>query len=158
MQSIPNTNAALLNPAGNSIELTLIQVECPLFHHRLLGCRKPFTAGLTSKALRSNARHLRCQACHLDSVPISRRAVLLATAAVGGEQSSLFHRSQWQSVCPTSSNENIYACNPGSGLVVAAADAAAANFDNYKTAPSGLKWLDTQEGSGPPPVKGANIR
>lgn len=49
-------------------------------------------------------------------------------------------------------------CNAGSALVVTAADAAAANFDNYKTAPSGLKWLDTQEGSGPPPVKGANIR
>lgn len=42
--------------------------------------------------------------------------------------------------------------------MVAAADAATDNFDNYKTAPSGLKWLDTQEGSGPPPVKGANIR
>lgn len=48
--------------------------------------------------------------------------------------------------------------DPGSGLVVAAADAAAASFADYKTAPSGLKWLDTLEGSGPPPVKGANIR
>lgn len=45
----------------------------------------------------------------------------------------------------------------GAGIVAAAADAAA-NFDDYKTAPNGLKWLDTQEGSGPPPVKGANIR
>ena len=40
--------------------------------------------------------------------------------------------------------------------MVAAAEAA--NFDNYTTAPSGLKWLDTQEGSGPAPAKGANIR
>ncbi|KAL3133913.1 hypothetical protein ABBQ32_008367 [Trebouxia sp. C0010 RCD-2024] len=108
MQSVRSSNNALLNPAG---------------------CRKPFTGGLTCKGLRGHARHLKCQACHSDCVPLSRRAVLLATAAVGG-----------------------------SGFVTAAADAATNNFDNYKTAPSGLKWLDTQEGSGPPPVKGANIR
>lgn len=44
----------------------------------------------------------------------------------------------------------------GVGQIVAAAEAG--NFDNYASAPSGLKWLDTQEGSGPSPTKGANIR
>lgn len=44
----------------------------------------------------------------------------------------------------------------GAGAIVQAANAASS--DDYKTAPNGLKWLDTQEGTGPSPVKGATIK
>ncbi|DBB17202.1 hypothetical protein WJX82_007696 [Trebouxia sp. C0006] len=104
MQSTLSTNKSILRPAG---------------------CSKPFNAGAVSKAKPQLTKRLRCQADQTDRIHVNRRALLLATAALGGS-------------------------------VVAAAEAA--SFDNYTTAPSGLKWLDTQEGSGPAPAKGANIR
>ena len=44
----------------------------------------------------------------------------------------------------------------GAGLIVNAADAASS--EDYKTAPSGLKWFDEKEGSGAAPAKGSSIR
>lgn len=42
----------------------------------------------------------------------------------------------------------------GATAIVQAADAA----PDYKTAPSGLQWKDTSEGSGSSPAKGSSIR
>ena len=90
-------------------------------------------------------------------MPVNRRALLLATAALGGEiRPPTAHRLTRTS--QTTRRLSLQDIQPFShaGSVVAAAEAG--NFDNYTTAPSGLKWLDTQEGSGPAPTKGANIR
>ncbi len=49
------------------------------------GCRKPFTAGAISRPLQHNSRRLRCQADHTERDTVNRRALLLTTAALGGE-------------------------------------------------------------------------
>lgn len=113
------------------------------------GCRKPFTVDAVSRPLTHTVKPFRCQADHTERAPVNRRAVLLATAALGGETIAL-------SLFVLLSGGMKEPSYVGVGQIVAAAEAG--NFDNYTSAPSGLKWLDTQEGSGPSPTKGANIR
>ena len=111
------------------------------------GFGKPAFGSITRKALRPRNQTFRCQA-EQGGQHIHRRA-LLATAGkdVPCDKPFLIRM-------PYTCAERTRCV--GAIAIVQAADAASP--DDYKTAPNGLKWLDTQEGTGPSPVKGATIK